>query len=134
MRTAVRESELSTDGQTWDIPGSDATNTVYFQAFLDVLASRLAPQDTLLILDGAPNHRCGDLAVPNNITLLYLPPYSPELNPKENLQDEIREKLFKNYKSMDAVRARLNQAILYIDRNPKLVRSITSFPYIVNSV
>ena len=112
----------------------DATNTVYFQAFLDVLASRLAPQDTLLILDGAPNHRCDDLAVPNNITLLYLPPYSPELNSKENLQDEIREKLFKNYKSMDAVRAKLNQAILYIDRNPKLVRSITSFPYIVNSV
>jgi hypothetical protein len=37
------------------------------------------------------NHRCGDLAVPNNITLLYLPPYSPELNPKEDLWDEIRE-------------------------------------------
>jgi transposase len=83
-----------------------------------------------------PNHRCGDLAVPNNITLLYLPPYSPELNPKENLWDELREKIFKNYalKSMDAVRAKLRQAILYIERNPKLVRSITSFPYIVNSL
>jgi transposase len=90
----------------------------------------------LLVLDGAPNHRCGDLAVPNNITLLYLPPYSPELNPKENLWDELREKIFKNYalKSMDAVRAKLRQAILYIERNPKLVRSITSFPYIVNSL
>ena len=88
------------------------------------------------VLDGAPNHRCGDLAVPNNITLLYLPPYSPELNPKENLWDELREKIFKNYalKSMDAVRAKLRQAILYIERNPKLVRSITSFPYIVNSL
>ncbi len=66
----------------------------------------------------------------------YLPPYSPELNPKENLWDEIREKIFKNYalKSMDAVRAKLKQAILYIERNPKLVRSITSFPYIVNSL
>ena len=86
--------------------------------------------------DGAPNHRCGDLAVPNNITLLYLPPYSPELNPKENIWDEIREKIFKNYalKSMDAVRAKLRQAILYIERSPKLVRSITSFPYIVNSL
>jgi transposase len=42
---------------------------------------------------GHPNHRCGDLAVPNNITLLYLPPYSPELNPKENLWDELREKI-----------------------------------------
>jgi transposase len=91
----------------------------------------VARQDILLVLDGAPNHRCGDLAVPNNITLLYLPPYSPELNPKENLWDEIREKIFKNYalKSMDAVRAKLKQAILYIERNPKLVRSISSFPY-----
>jgi transposase len=103
---------------------------------LDVLARKFARQDILLVLDGAPNHRCCDLTVPDNITLLYLPPYSPELNPKENLWDEIREKIFKNYalKSMDAVRAKLRQAILYIERNPKLVRSITSFPYIVNSL
>jgi hypothetical protein len=54
-----------------------------------------------------------------------IPPYSPELNPKENLWDEIREKIFKNYalKSMDAVCAKLKQAVLYIERNPKLVRS-----------
>ena len=67
---------------------------------------------------------------------MYLPPYSPELNPKENLWDEIREKIFKNYalKSMNAVRAKLKQAILYIERNPKLVCSLTSFSYIVNSL
>jgi transposase len=63
-------------------------------------------------------------------------PYSPELNPKENLWDEIREKIFKNYalKSIDAVRTKLKQAILCIERNPKLVQPITSFPYIVNSL
>ena len=112
------------------------SNTACFQVFLDVLARKFARQDILLVLDGAPNHRCGGLTVPHNITLLYLPPYSPELNPKENLWDEIREKIFKNYalKSMDAVRAKLRQAILYIERNPKLVRSITCFPYIVNSL
>jgi putative transposase len=112
------------------------SNTASFQAFLQVLARRFARQYILLVLDGAPNHRCGDLSVPDNITLLYLPPYSPELNPKENLWDEIREKIFKNYalKSMNAVRAKLKQAILYIERNPKLVCSLTSFPYIVNSL
>lgn len=101
-----------------------------------MLARKFARQDILLVLDGAPNHRCGDLVVPDNVTLLYLPPYSPELNPKENLWDEIREKIFKNYalKSMDAVRAKLRRAILYMERNPKLIRSITSFPYIVNSL
>ena len=67
--------------------------------------------------------------------MLFLPPYAPELNPKENIWDEIREKIFKNYalKSIDAVRAKLNAAIGYIDRNPKLVKPITSFPYIVRS-
>jgi len=55
---------------------------------------------------------------------------------KENLWDEIREKLFKNYalKSIDAVRRKLEQAILYIERNPETVKSITSFPYIVRSL
>ena len=112
------------------------SNTACFQAFLDVLVRKFARQDILLVLDGAPNHRSGDLAVPDNITLLYLPPYSPELNPKENLWDEIREKIFKNYalKSIDAVHAKLKQAVLYIERNAKLVQSITSFPYIVNSL
>ena len=112
------------------------SNTASFQAFLQVLARRFVRQDILLVLDGAPNHRCGDLNIPRNITLLYLPPYSPQLNPKENIWDEIREKIFKNYalKSMDAVRVKLQRAILYLARNPKLVRSITSFPYIVNSL
>jgi hypothetical protein len=33
----------------------------------------------------------------------------------------------------NAVHRKLEEAILYIERNPKLVRSITSFPYIVKS-
>ena len=111
------------------------SNTACFQVFLDALSRRFAQQDILLVLDGAPNHRSGQLIVPKNITLLLLPPYSPELNPKENLWDEIREKIFKNYalKSLAEVHEKLEQAILYVDRNPKLVKSITSFPYIVKS-
>jgi len=73
------------------------SNTACFQAFLNVLSRKFARQDILLVLDGAPNHRCGDLALPDNISLLFLPPYSPELNPEENLWDEIRKKIFKNY-------------------------------------
>jgi DDE superfamily endonuclease len=56
------------------------SNTACFQAFLDTLARRFSRQDMLV--------------VPNNIKLLSLPPYSPELNPKENLWDEMREKIF----------------------------------------
>jgi hypothetical protein len=62
------------------MPRSD---TACFQVFLTALSRRFARQDILLVLDGAPNHRCSDLALPGNISLLFLPPYSPELNPKE---------------------------------------------------
>ena len=63
----------------------------------------------LLVLDGAPYHRCRDLALPGNISLLFLPPYSPELDPKENLWEEIREKIFKNY-ALKINRRRARQA------------------------
>ena len=66
------------------------SNTACFQAFLDVLARKFARQDILLVLDGAPNRRCGDLAVPANVTLLYLSPYSPELNSMENVWHYLR--------------------------------------------
>ena len=83
-----------------------------------------------------PAHHGDELEIPTNIILHLLPPYSPELNPQENLWDEIREKIFKNYalKSMDDVNAKLDEAAFYIERNPTLVRSITSFPYIAKSL
>jgi len=112
-----------------------ASDTECFQIFLDILAKKFSRQHILLFVDGAPNHHCDDLVIPANIMLHFLPPYSPELNPQENLWDEIREKIFKNYalKSMDEVCDKLVEAALYIERNPEIVKSITSFPYIVKS-
>lgn len=112
-----------------------ASDTACFQVFLDALSRKFSREDILLVLDGAPNHRSSGLVLPHNISLLFLPPYSPELNPKENLWDEIREKIFKNYalKSIDDVHDKLEQAVLYLKRNPKIVQSITSFPYIASS-
>ena len=40
----------------------------------------------VLVLDGAGWHGSKALPVPDNITLLPLPPYAPELNPVENVQ------------------------------------------------
>jgi hypothetical protein len=35
---------------------------------------------------------------------------------------------------MDEVYAKLEEAALYIERNPAIVKSITSFPYVVKSI
>jgi len=113
-----------------------AADTECFQIFMGILANKYPKDFILLFVDGAGNHRSDDLVAPANIMLHPLPPYSPELNPQENLWDEIREKIFKNYalKSMDDVNAKLDEAAFYIERNPTLVKSITSFPYIAKSL
>jgi hypothetical protein len=82
------------------------------------------------------NHRADELVIPANLILERLPPYSPELNPQETIWDEIREKIFKNHaaKSMDEVCEKPVKGSLYIERNPKLVKSMTSFPYIASSL
>lgn len=112
-----------------------AADTECFQIFLDMLAKKHRRSHILLFVDGAGNHKCNDLEVPDNVTLQSIPAYSPELNPQENIWDEIREKIFKNYalKSMDEVMDKLEEAALYIERNPEVVQSITSFPYIVKA-
>jgi hypothetical protein len=54
----------------------------------------------------------------------------------ENPCDDIREKIFKNHalKSIDAVRAKPEEAILSMERKPEIVKSIPSFPYILKSL
>jgi len=51
----------------------------------------------VLTLDGAGWHRNGGhLVVPDNIGLLKLPPYSPELNPVENIWEYLRQNYLSN--------------------------------------
>lgn len=45
----------------------------------------------VIIVDGAGWHKAGELTVPSNITLIKLPPYSPELNPMEQVWEELRK-------------------------------------------
>ena len=70
--------------------------------------------------------------MPGNIKLLHLPPRCPEINPSENMWDEMREKFFTNlmFDSMDAVEDKLEEAMIYYDKNKEIVKSITGFKWI----
>jgi transposase len=61
-------------------------NTAYMNHHLRFISERIGPDvHVVLVLDQAGWHRSKGLQVPANITLLHLPPYSPELNPVERL-------------------------------------------------
>ena len=66
-------------------------NTAAMNHHLSEISSQVAANaHAVVILDGAGWHRSQGLVVPGNITLLELPPYSPELNPVERIWHYLR--------------------------------------------
>ena len=102
--------------------------------FLAEVARRHRNELILMLLDGAGWHRAKDLVVPDNIRLVPLPPYSPELNPVEHLWDEPSEKWFGNcvFDSLNAVEDRLVEALATLANDRQRLISMTAFPWIVN--
>lgn len=111
-------------------------NTDAMSLFLEELARRHPHEAILLVLDGAGWHRARKLHVPENISLLPLPPYSPELNPVEHIWDELREKWFQNlvFNSIEAVEDRLVEALVTLEKDNTRVLNLTAFPWIISSL
>lgn len=72
-------------------------STALMSAHLGMISRQVGPdRHVVLVLDQAGWHLSKDLCVPENITLLYLPPYSPELNPVERVWDYLRSHYLSN--------------------------------------
>ena len=81
-------------------------NTQAMQWHLEEISSQVAPEaHAVLILDQAGWHTTGKLNIPSNITLLSLPPRSPELNPVEIIWQFMRDNWLSNriFKSEDEI-------------------------------
>jgi transposase len=106
-------------------------NTGTFNVFLKMLADELGPKDhAVLIMDQAGWHKARALKVPKNIWILYLPPYSPELNPVERLWAYLRShylanRTFDNYQHLLDAGAQAWQQL-----TPDLLRSVCACDYI----
>ena len=81
----------------------------------------------LLTIDGAGWHQTGDkLHVPDNITLLHLPPYSPELNPVENVWAYLRSNKLGNriFDTYDTIVEACCDAWIWFAAQPERITSI----------
>ena len=111
-------------------------NTDCMQMFLEELSTRYLTEHIVMILDGAGWHRSHALKPPNNITLIALPPYAPELNPVEHNWDELREKFFHNrvFKSLIALEDHLEKGLQTLEIDPVRCKSIVHWPWIIKAL
>jgi hypothetical protein len=82
----------------------------------------------VLVLDGAGWHTSPRLRVPDNVSLLPLPRYAPELNPVENVWEYLRQNRLSHrvWESYDAIVEACCDAWNTLMRSPEQIASITT--------
>ena len=104
-------------------------NTECMNIFLQQFAAQLGKAEAFLVMDCAGWHRAKDLMVPNNIRIIYLPPYSPELNPVERLWGYIKQHTIKNIVHPSFEELKDTVAEFIISMTPSTVISVCQFGY-----
>lgn len=108
-------------------------NTSIVNRFLAQLAEELAPEvHAVMLWDQAGFHTANALKVPANVTLIELPPYSPELNPVENLWHYLRSHFWSNrdYENYDALMDAATHAWRQAALDPETIKTVCAAPYL----
>lgn len=109
-------------------------NAQTMSLFLAEVAARHADEFIVMVMDRAGWHIAGQLEVPTNMRLVFLPPYSPELNPAEHLWQALREDCFANtvFHDLDDVENALQEGLAAIEADPRRVQSMTEFNWMLS--
>ena len=107
-------------------------NTDCMNVFLQKLSEARPNDFILLVADGAAWHKSKGLIVPKNIEIFPLLPYTPEMNPIEQIWKELRKRGFKNeiFQTLDKVVDRLCDTICSL--NNDTIKSITGRQWILS--
>jgi hypothetical protein len=104
-------------------------NSEGMQPHLDVIAAAVTPgKHAVLVMDRAAWHVTAKLLIPANLSILPLPPYSPELNPVEQIWQQLRQSDWANrcYKNYDDIVEVCCQAWNRFAKQPDTIRTLCS--------
>ncbi len=115
-------SPIDGDSFVWEVEG---VSTKIFEAYLKGISQHRPEVFKVLVIDNAGFHSTKKIKVPHNIFLINIPPYTPELNPCEQVWKHIKQR-FKNkvFKDMEKLREWLYDNVREMSR--KTIMEITS--------
>jgi hypothetical protein len=108
-------------------------NTEMFQLFVDAFACAVPDSLNILLWDNSGAHTASQLTPPENVRLLFLPPYCPELHPIERLWRALKDTMaWLQFADLDAQPDDLN--LLLQGYEAATLRSLTGYPYRVEAI
>jgi len=107
-------------------------NTENMTKFLKQVSESHPEDFIVMVLDGASSHKSKDLIIPENVSLVLLPPYSPELNPAEQIWNLLRRNYFANrvFDSLDAATEQAEYGLSQMASDKPSMKSLSNWPWI----
>jgi transposase len=115
-----------------DFMTAEKMNTENMNCFFRQVSTRHKDEFIIMVLDGASSHKSKDLEIPKNMSFIRLPPYSPELNPAEQIWNVLRRNYFANrvFDTLDAATAQTELGLVEMAANKSATRQLTNWPWI----
>ncbi len=114
------------------MPGVDGQ---CLEAFFRELGEAYPEHHLVVVLDNAPSHRSKSITLPENMTLLKLPRYSPELNPVERWFLEFRRSLSnKIFETVGLLQQALTRSLEVYWREPALLKRLTGYSWWIEAL
>ena len=122
-------SPINGDSFVWEINGVDTT---IFESYLNEFSQYKPEEYKIIVIDNAGFHSTKNIKVPENIFLLRIPPYAPELNPCEQVWQYIKNR-YKNqrFQTMEKLTDWLHHMVNQM--SPEIIKSITGNHHYVNA-
>lgn len=115
-----------------DFMTTEKMNTENMTRFLAQVSEAHKREFIVMVVDGASSHKCKDLVIPEDVSLVRLPPNSPELNPAEQIWNVLRRNYFAKlvFDSLDAATAQAEFRLAEKAASKSAVRQLTNWPWI----
>ena len=119
-------------GDNFHLIGFNDVNASITKKFLDALCEKYPDNHIVMIWDNAPFHRKKELHQIDSLTPVFLPSYSPELNPVERFYGEVRKstanRLFENIEYQEAV---IDEEVAKWMDSPEKMKKLAGYDWIL---
>jgi len=107
----------------WETP---VVSNAIFEQFLEDFSNQNPKELKIIVIDNAGFHACQNINIPENIKLIRIPPYTPELNPAEKVWQWIKDRVaMKIFDSIQILQQKITQLVKQL--KPDIVKSITAY-------
>jgi transposase len=120
------------DGESFHLMGFEENTSTLVSCYLDKLEEYFKGKHIVLVFDNAPSHRPKRIHDRENITCIFLPPYSPELNPAERFFEEVRKATANQlFECIDAQEAVIGECVKTLSDDRLRMKRLLGYEWIL---